>query len=307
MKNISSSFRTIFLLIFIMKVKFWGTRGSIAVTGKDYFKYGGNTPCVEIAFDDSNELIVFDAGSGIRELGIDLINRNNHRDLKIFLSHFHTDHIIGLPFFAPLYNSEFKIDIFAQPYVLNKTEDILDLILSPPLFSITKDYFKCELTFHNIESGFVYKTSQYKIEAISLNHPNPTLGYKIICNNKKLVYFTDNELIQNNHSINEIENLIIKNHQNLIDFCFEVDVLIHDASYSFDDYNRRIGWGHSSNLAVAIFAKIARVKNLYLFHYDPEYDDKFIDDYLESTKAYIKKINCEVNCFASYDQLELDF
>ncbi len=289
-----------------MKVKFWGTRGSISVTGTNHCKYGGNTPCIEVQFGEDDELIVFDAGSGIRELGNDLINRNHHRTIKIFLSHFHTDHIVGLPFFAPLYNDEFKIDIFAQPYSLKKTEDILNLILSPPLFSITKDYFKCKISFNDIQSGFVYESSKFKIETIQLNHPNPTLGYKITSKNKKLVYFTDNELIQNNHEIDEIEALIVQNHKNLIEFCLDADVLIHDSSYSFEDYNRRIGWGHSSNLAVALFAKLARVKNLYLFHYDPEYDDDFIDQYLEETKTYLKEINFNANCFASYDHLELD-
>jgi len=289
-----------------MKVKFWGTRGSIPVTGKDYCKYGGDTPCLEISFDDSNEIVLFDAGSGIRELGIDLINRNNQKNIKIFLSHFHTDHILGLPFFAPLYYKEFKIDIFAQPYVLKNTEEILDLILSPPLFSITKEYFNCDLSFHNIESGFVYETSEYRIETISLNHPHPTLGYKVIADDKKLVYFTDNELIQNNHLVDEIESLIVKNHKDLINFCYDADVLVHDASYSFEDYNRRIGWGHSSNLAVAIFAKLTRVKNLYLFHYDPEYDDKFIDKFLEETKTFLEKIGASANCIASFDKLELE-
>lgn len=289
-----------------MKVKFWGTRGSIPVTGKNYCKYGGNTPCVEINCSNSDELIVLDAGSGIRDLGIDLIDRNNTKNIKIFLSHFHTDHILGLPFFLPLYSNDFKIVIYAQPYVLKNTEEILDLILSPPLFSITKEYFKCDLNFHNIDSNFVYETAEYKIETISMNHPHPTLGYKITCNNKKLVYFTDNELIQNNHSIDEIEKLILKNHKNLIDFCFDADVLIHDASYSFEDYNRRIGWGHSSNLAVAVFSKLAKVKNLYLFHYDPEYDDKFLDSFLEETKIFLEKFNASSNCFASFDKLEVE-
>lgn len=290
-----------------MKVKFWGTRGSIAVTGKNYCKYGGNTPCIEIQVDGYDELIVFDAGSGIRELGINLVNRNYPQRIKIFLSHFHTDHIVGLPFFAPLYNDKYEIEIFAKPYSLKTTEEILDLILSPPLFSITKDYFKCKHSFHDIQSGFVYENPHLKIETIELNHPNPTLGYGITFKDKKLVYFTDNELIQNNHKISEIEKLILQNHKNLIDFCFDADILIHDASYSFEDYNRRIGWGHSSNLAVALFAKLARVKNLYLFHYDPEYDDDFIDQFLEETKNYLKEINCNTNCFASFDYLELDF
>ncbi|NPV11277.1 MAG: MBL fold metallo-hydrolase [Ignavibacteria bacterium] len=287
-----------------MKLKFWGTRGSIAVTGKNYCKYGGNTPCIEVSFDDSDELIILDAGTGIRELGIDLINRN-YRNIKIFLSHFHTDHIVGLPFFAPLYNDEFNIEILAQPYTLKNTEDILDLILSPPLFSITKDYFKSKFQFHNIDSNFVYETQKFKIETIKLHHPNPTLGYKVTNGDKKIVYFTDNELIQNNHSVEDIEKLILTNHKNLIDFCLDADVLIHDSSYSFDDYNRRIGWGHSSNLAVAIFANLAKVKNLYLFHYDPDYDDEFIDKFVDETKSYLKSLGSNVNCFASYDQLEI--
>lgn len=288
-----------------MKIKFWGTRGSIPVTGKNYCKYGGNTSCIEIS-SSGDDIIILDAGSGIRELGLDLIKRDNQRKVNLFLSHFHTDHIVGLPFFSPFYDEDFEIDIYAQPYVLQTTEEILDLILKPPLFAITKEYFKAKYNFNNITNSFVLDLPGKRIEAIELNHPNPTLGFKISSQDKTMVYFTDNELIQNNHSVKEIEKLILENHYNLIEFCKNVDVLIHDASYSFDDYNRRIGWGHSSNLAVAIFANLANVKNLYLFHYEPEYDDDFLDKLLKETEYFLKSINSSVVCFASYDQLEIN-
>lgn len=288
-----------------MRIKFWGTRGSIPVTGMNHCKYGGNTPCIEISIDEEN-IIILDAGTGIRELGLDLLRRNSQKKILLFFSHFHTDHIVGLPFFSPFYKNDFEIDIFGNPYVYDSVEDIIDLILKPPLFAITKDEFKSKNRYHNIDSNFVLEKNNFKIEIIKLNHPNPTLGYKIISNGLSVVYFTDNELIQNNHSVDKLKNLLTTNHENLISFCKGVDILIHDSSYFIDDYNKRIGWGHSSNLAAAMFAHLADVKNLYLFHYDPEYSDIMIDELLNETKLFLQKMESNVNCFASSDFLEIN-
>lgn len=287
-----------------MKVKFWGTRGSIAVTGKEYCKYGGNTPCIEI-ITGNNSTFVFDAGTGIRDLGIDLIKRKSTNKIYLFFSHFHTDHIIGLPFFLPFYNENFDIEIFGKPYIYNSIEEIIDLILKPPLFSVTRNEFKATYSFNNINYGFEFEDNYFKLETIELNHPNPTLGFKLISNNKSIVYFTDNELIQDNHSSQNLKDLIISNHSELIKFCKNADVLIHDTSYLMDDYNKRIGWGHSSNLAAAMFAHLAGVKNLYLFHYDPSYPDEMIDSLLNDTISFLEQINSSVKCFASADQLEI--
>lgn len=287
-----------------MKVKFWGTRGSITVTGLHHCKYGGNTPCIEVSFDD-NSVIILDAGSGIRELGLDLLKRVSQKKIFLFFSHFHTDHIIGLPFFTPFYRPEFDIDVYGNPYVYNSIEDIIDLILKPPLFAVTRDEFKSIVKYHNIDNQFKFETEKFSIEVIQLNHPSPTLGYKIKNENKTIVYFTDNELIQNNHSIDELERLLLDNHSELISFCKDSDILIHDSSYSIYDYSQRIGWGHSSNLAAAMFAHLARVKNLYLFHFDPQYSDDEIDNLLEETNQFLQKIQSDVKCSASSDFLEL--
>lgn len=288
-----------------MRIKFWGTRGTIPVTGVEYAKYGGNTPCIEVSINEE-AVLIFDAGSGIRMLGQDLLKRNSIKKIYLFLSHFHTDHIHGLPFFAPVYLEDYEINIFGMPYELNSTEEILDLILTPPLFSITKDYFKSKINFVDIKSGDSFNFEVIKVETIRLNHPNPTLGFKISSDNKSFVYFTDNELINHNHSKRKLEEIIIQYHNNLIEFCSGVDVLIHDSSYSLDDYNKRIGWGHSSNYAVATFAHLARVKNLYLFHYDPGYNDVAIDKFFNETQKFLKEMNSQVHCLASRDNLVIE-
>lgn len=286
-----------------MKIKFWGTRGSIPVTGMNYCKYGGNTPCIEISVD--NDLIILDAGTGIRQLGIDLFKRNIQNKILLFFSHFHTDHIVGLPFFLPFYKQEYDIDIFGNPYVYSSIEEIIDLILKPPLFAITRNEFKSTNRFHNIDSSFKFENEKLRIEIIQVNHPHPTLGYKIIAENKTVIYFTDNELIQGNSSISNFEELILNSHRDLISFCKGSDLLIHDSSYSTHDYNQRIGWGHSSNLAAAMFAHLAEVKNLYLFHYDPQYSDEEIDKLLEDTQSFLQGLKSSVKCFASSDFLEV--
>ncbi len=289
-----------------MRLKFWGTRGSISVTGKNYCRYGGNTPCIELQSETSDDVIILDAGSGIRELGLKLTQQNKTKNIYLFFSHFHTDHIVGLPFFVPLYRDEYTVQIFGKPYVYNSIEQIIDLIINPPLFSITRSYLKSKLSFHDIEDNFVLELNDLIIETIKLNHPHPTLGYKLTHKNKSIVYFTDNELIQNNHSIEDVENYLMKNHSDLISFCEGCEVLIHDTSYSIKDYNLRIGWGHSSNLSGAIFAHLAKVKKFYLFHYDPTYDDDSIDKLLSETCEVLSSINSKVECFAASDYMELN-
>ncbi len=289
-----------------MKVKLWGTRGSVPVTGKNYCKYGGNTPCIEVSMSDEF-VFIFDAGSGIRKLGSKLTKEKIQKDIFLFFSHFHSDHIIGLPFFAPFYNKDYTISIYGAPYIYDSIEEIIDLILKPPLFAITKDEFKSKFSFHNIDENFSFKYGELKVETIKLNHSHPTLGFKITNDKKTVVYFTDNELIQNNHSSENLEKLIYNNHKELLDFCKNVDILIHDSSYSINDYNSRVGWGHSSNFAAAMFAHLAKVKSLYLFHYDPEYDDAFIDKLLDETKFFLQEIGSEVNCVASSDEMEINF
>lgn len=288
-----------------MRIKFWGTRGTIPVTGIENSKYGGNTPCLEVSINDDFVLIL-DAGSGIRLLGQDLLKRNPTKKINLFLSHFHTDHIHGLPFFAPFYNEDYEINIFGMPYELDSTGKILDLILRPPLFSITKEQFKAKIKFNDIKVGDSFSFEGLTVESIKLNHPNPTLGFKISYDNKSFVYFTDNELINHYHSKRKLEEIIKQYHSNLIEFCSGSDVLIHDSSYSLDDYNKRIGWGHSNNFSVATFAHLASVKSLYLFHYDPDYNDKTIDNFLTETQKFLVEINSPVNCFASRDNLVIE-
>ncbi len=287
-----------------MKLKFWGTRGSIAISGKDFCKYGGNTPCIEISTNDSST-IIFDAGTGIRELGIDLLKRKSIQKIYLFFSHFHTDHIVGLPFFTPLYNDSFEIKIFGKPYVYNTVEEIIDLIIKPPFFSITKDYFRAHAQYHNIDNNFLFENDNFRIETIQLNHPNPTLGFKLTSEDKSAVYFTDNELVQNNHTSQYLKDLITNNHFDLIKFCKNADVLIHDTSYSMDDYDKRVGWGHSNIFSAAMLAHLAEVKNFYLFHYDPTYSDEMIDELLEKTQKFLESLDSQVNCFASADSLEV--
>lgn len=286
-----------------MKIKFYGTRGSIPVTGKNFCKYGGNTPCIGIFTEGIN--IIIDAGTGIREAGIDLIKANN-RNTYIYFSHFHTDHIAGLPFFAPFYNSNFEIKIFGLPYVYSNIEDIIDIVLKPPLFSITRESFKSKLEFVNINSLNSYEFNNVKIDFIQLKHPNPTLGYKITANGQTIIYFTDNELLNSEQKEDKLKEQILVMNKNLIEFCEGADILIHDTSYLTDDYNKRIGWGHSTNKAAAMFAHLAKVKKLFLFHYAPEYTDEMIDKMCEETRNYIKYLGSNLICEASFDGLEIE-
>ena len=289
-----------------MKIKFWGTRGSIPVNGKEFCKYGGNTSSVEI-LPSENISFILDAGSGIRNAGIDIIKRKEVEKIFIFLSHFHTDHIVGLPFFTPFYKENYSINIFGLPYIYNTIEKIVDLIIGPPFFTLTKENFKAKILFKNLSIGDVFNINGVIVSTIKVNHPDPTLGYKIIYKNQTIVYITDNELIQNNQlSLDNIEKVIREKHVDLIEFCKNADVLIHDTSYDIDDYNERIGWGHSNIYSAAMLGHLAKVKKLYLFHYDPSYDDNKIDTLLNKTQKFSKKINGRIECYASSDYMEVE-
>jgi phosphoribosyl 1,2-cyclic phosphodiesterase len=285
-----------------MFFKFWGTRGSIPVPGKNTLKYGGNTPCVEFR-SSNNKLIILDAGSGIRELRRSLIEKEDkNHEIHIFISHYHWDHIQGIPFFLPLYEKDTQVIFHGLTSNGSNIEDILSNQMNDNFFPIKIDDVNAQIRFERIEADHSYKIDEVKIETFRANHSTPTLAYKLSENDKSVVYMTDNELkYKKQESIDSVEEL----NRNVIDFCRGCDYLVHDTMYDEIQILQKKGWGHSSNVLLAYFSIIAEIKNLVLFHYNPDYTDEKIEKMLKETEDIFHKEKKLIECFAAKEGLEI--
>jgi phosphoribosyl 1,2-cyclic phosphodiesterase len=281
-----------------MKIKFWGTRGSIPVPGKNTLKYGGNTPCVELLSED--HLIILDAGSGIRELGNELIKENRFKEIHILISHYHWDHIQGVPFFKPIYRSDYRLFFYGLSTAEYSLESLLSSQMQPKNFPIRIENVSALVEYKNIYPENNLHFNDLEITTFQANHPSVTLIYKIKKNGKSLVYMTDNEL-KYELNTNSVE------YKDLVEFCSGCDYLIHDAMFDEVSESNSKGWGHSSNISLAEFSIHSNVKNIILFHYNPDYSDQKINDIVRETKKYLKFKKSSINCIASREGLEIEF
>jgi phosphoribosyl 1,2-cyclic phosphodiesterase len=247
-----------------MNIRFWGVRGSIPTPGKSFVKYGGNTSCVEI--NAGKNTIILDMGSGLVNLGTYLIKKNI-KNFDILVSHFHYDHTCGLPFFMPAYNKEFSFSIRSGlSKNRKKTLDVLKKQISSPSFPITIDKFMANIIYDDfeIEKEFLIQDN-IKVKTISLNHPDGATGYRIENKNKSVCYITDHE-----HELS-------KKNEKLMSFLWKSDVLIYDSTYDDNNFKDYIGWGHSTWQEATRLAQACKIKNLFIFHHNPENNDKVLD------------------------------
>ena len=288
-----------------MVIKIWGTRGSVPVPGDGTKKYGGNTPCIEV-ISSSDEAVIIDAGTGIRELGNKILETpDDFKKINILLSHTHWDHIQGMPFFAPLYNEKFNVDIYSFSYNGYGLDHFIDAQMRPEFFPVNKAIFKAKVTYKKLIKGEDVKLGGVTISSIPTHHSRGTLAFKVTQGGKSFVYMTDNEILYDSETLKPTTEDIIRRNMDLINFCHGCDYLIHDTMYSLEDFSDKVGWGHTNNISAALFSSAAKVKNLILFHYSPEYDDKQIDKIVESTEKFIAENELDVNCIPSSEGLEL--
>lgn len=250
-----------------MKVKFYGCRGSIPVCEREFAEFGGNTSCILLSFDNGR-IAILDAGTGIRRLGIDIVENGieQYDDIFIGLSHTHWDHIQGFPFFQPAYDPRrhFTISICGKDRNVEDLMHIFAVQMQTEFFPVplenmgaTFTFFQPDVTNYISPSGIIVTASKHE-------HPGHSYGYRIVEDNKVLVYCTDVEHADG-----------IK--QNVVDLAKDADVLIHDAQYTSDELKNKQGWGHSSWEQAVEVAERAGVKKLVLFHHDPEHDDDFLN------------------------------
>ncbi len=277
-----------------MRVKFWGVHGSIPVPGPQTLKYGGNTSCVE--FNSEGKIVIFDSGTGIRELGLDIVNRNSMKenantDLSIFFSHIHWDHIQGFPFFKPLFLPEFDIDLFGPLQSNVDIESALRGQMVAPHFPIQLKDLSAKINFKGIKSGEVVSIGNLIIENVLLNHPHGAFGYKITSGNKTVAYICDHEYSD-------------ESKDRLVKFLENTNQLIYDSHFSPEEYSGsdgnggRKGWGHSTWIHGVKLCEEANVNQLILTHHGSE------DKIVEELEAQAQKVFR--NTIAAYEGLEIN-
>lgn len=281
-----------------MKIKFWGTRGSIAVPGKDTIRYGGNTPCIQLT-SNSGETLILDAGTGIKTLGDNLIKLNS-TNLNLLITHSHWDHIQGLPFFKPFYSEQYEVNIYASANNGLDVNEIISRQLVSAFFPVTEEIFKSKINIKKISSGDNFNLGDFSISSIAAHHSKGTLSFKIEVDGKTIVYMTDNEIFYSYDDLPEINSITEKN-KGLIDFVKDCDYLIHDCMYDVNKYKNKIGWGHSNNFSAAMFAISANVKNLVMFHYNPDYTDSELDKIINNTNALLVSQNSDIKCIPAME------
>jgi len=255
-----------------MVIKFYGTRGSLPVASKGTKKYGGNTTCLYVE-SNAGDAIVVDAGSGIRELGAHLLE-NKKLVIHLIFTHYHWDHIQGLPFFAPIYLKKSVITIYG-PKKEATAKQALSHQMSKPYFpTVSWSDVPSKIKYKELSNNI--KIGDIRIQTIANNHPNYTIGLKFTEKKNCFAFLTDNELLVENGNTP---------YKKFVEFVRGVNFFVHDAAYTDEIYQKKIGWGHSTFSQVMQLAKDAGVKNVIFTHHDPPNTDKFIDDVLQNLRS----------------------
>ncbi len=246
----------------------WGARGSVPAPGPQMNRYGGNTSCVQLTLATGEELIL-DAGTGIRNLGVDL--KPDHR-IHILLTHLHLDHIQGLMFFPPCFRAESEITIWGPSSPEASLEDRIARYISAPLSPVEVRELPCSVSFRDTPVS-EWEIGGAKIRAEAVTHRGPTLGYRISDGETSVAYVPDHEPALGS-PIDDLDPEWISG----FDLARGADLLIHDCQYTDQEYPDHVGWGHSAMSDTLTFARRTEAKRLLMFHHDPLHSDEFLDD-----------------------------
>jgi phosphoribosyl 1,2-cyclic phosphodiesterase len=287
-----------------MRLRLWGTRGSCPSPGPSTVRYGGNTTCVEVRSDDGH-LAILDAGTGIRELGRSLVESANGRPIHgdVFFSHAHWDHIQGLPFFTPAFQSGNHFRLFGAPTLLQSLEVVLRQQMSPVVFPVAFDDLHARIEFREL-TGYRASQNGIEINAISVRHPGGALGFRLSpsgANGRCVVFIPDNELDQFGDSAPGAPT-----RKELLRFAHGAKILIHDAMYTGAEYMDHRGWGHSSYRDAIDFAIAAEVQTLVLFHHEPDRSDDALEMQLALAREMVAERKGSVEVVAAAEGMEIN-
>lgn len=294
----------------VIRMKFWGVRGSIPTPGKSTIRYGGNTPSVEVRLDDGT-LIILDAGSGIRNLGEDLLAKNEPVTAFLLITHPHWDHIQGFPFFRPVWIPSTTLTVIGPERPEKSLNEIIADQMNRIYFPVQLHDVKAKVSFKPLRGEDTFSVGGARVKALYVNHPGYTVGYKIMYKGKSLVYISDNEPFDkaNIPMLTSFEKKVISlfeadgnsPNKRIVEFCRNVDVLIHDSTYFPKELSERVGWGHSDYLFALKLASDASAKRLYLFHHDHMHSDDDVDEIFRQARYHAAKMNVSVVCEAAVE------
>ncbi len=286
-----------------MIVRFWGTRGSIATPGPLTTRYGGNTSCVEVRC--GKEILVFDAGTGIRELGLSLMKefKGGPMTLHLFISHTHWDHIQGFPFFVPAYLPTTTVHVYGSTGQGRPLEKLLRGQMDADYFPVALGDLSSEIRVHEFR-GREFRVGDATVSAFYLNHPGMTLGYRVVHEGRTLVYATDHEPYS--FTLEHIglraeagRDYGKKLDDEFVRFVTSADLYIGEAQYTEEEYPSKIGWGHSSVRSTVEVALKANVKALALFHHDPMHADDTVAGMVADAEKVIAERHSSLRCFGA--------
>jgi phosphoribosyl 1,2-cyclic phosphodiesterase len=289
-----------------IRIKFWGVRGSIPSPGPKTVYYGGNTPCVQLIFP-GKPLFILDAGSGIRELGKSIAASGESVKGYIFISHFHWDHIQGLPFFKPAFAPGNKFVIYGCDEPNLNLNEIISMQMNPTFFPLAIEDMKAKVEFKAVTEQ-IFEVEGITVETKFLNHPGYALGYRFSYGGKSIVYISDNEPFAeasngNSKNTKKIQNIahlfevyVEDKTDELIKFISNSDLLIHDTQYFPEEYLEKKNWGHSPFDYTVKIATKAGVKNLVLFHHDPDHDDNTINTIVKNSRKILQQQDSDITC-----------
>lgn len=280
-----------------MELTFWGVRGTLPVPGAGSLRYGGNTSCVTINFA-RGDTFIFDAGSGIKELSNWYMNRGNKKiEAKLFISHPHWDHINALPFFVPMYMQGNVFELFGPRNGDITLQELISAQMDGVYFPITIQEFASSVTFTDLHEETL-DFNGITVSTMLLNHPGQCLGYRVDYKGRSICYITDNEL----YLEEDEENYDAFYVKRLIKFIDGADALITDTTYTDEEYETKVGWGHSCISRVVDLADKAKVKTLYLFHHDPDQNDDAIDAKLAEARRLLDERGSDVVCESPHEK-----
>lgn len=296
-------------------LRFWGVRGSYPAPFGSHLRVGGNTSCVEIRVDDT--ILICDGGTGIIPLGNHLMAQQDIKEVMILLTHYHWDHISGLPFFVPAFVPGWKVKFFGPGNSAAEIRERISGQMQNPYFPVETETWLANIEYLEMENGSL-EYPPFKVTTFFVHHPGTTFGYRIEVKGKTIVYVSDNELSFIDQSIRTRENELNSEELEFISAMQEeerntalrnienVDIFIHDSQYTVSDYKKKRGWGHSCYIDTVNFAADAGVKDLYMFHVDPNYNDDKIEVLHSDALRILHERNTATRCHIAREGLVVD-
>jgi phosphoribosyl 1,2-cyclic phosphodiesterase len=297
------------------RLKLWGVRGSIPVPGPTTIRYGGNTSCVEVRAD--GQIIILDAGSGIRLLGQALEKEFGSEPiaLTLLITHAHWDHIQGFPFFVPAYNDKNEVHVLGYDGADSGLQEILKGQMATPFFPVKLYDLPGKVDIKKLET-MEFDIGKVRVHAKAMNHPGVCVGYRLFTSSGSLAYLPDNEPFDA-FKLHSAKSHLLSPEQtrkrakaeraSLVKFLERCDVLILDTQYTDEEYRSHVGWGHGSLGSAVSLALDAEVGTLLLFHHDPNHDDDMIDGMIEAARHLVRRQGGDLEVDGACEGAEITF